>query len=133
VLQKVGKKSYLFVYGSLKREFNHPLHKVLQKYASFIADGFVYGDLYEISWYPGIKLSKLKKSKVFGELYLLKNPKKVLPVLDEYEGCSLKFKKPWEYRRVKTEVFTKKGKFKAWIYEYQLKVDKRNKIKSGIF
>ncbi len=109
------------------------MHKILKLYASFFSKGFIYGKLYKIDWYPGVKLSRKDKTKVFGEVYLLKNSKKVLNILDEYEECSNKFKKPYEYRRVKTDIYTKKGKIKAWIYEYNRRVFEKDRIKSGQF
>ncbi len=109
------------------------MHRILKSNASFFSEGFVYGKLYKIDWYPGVKLSKRDKTKVFGEVYLLKNSKKVLDILDDYEECSNKFKKPHEYKRVKTDVYTKTGKVRAWIYEYNKRVFEKDRVKSGVF
>ncbi|NPA81506.1 MAG: gamma-glutamylcyclotransferase [Epsilonproteobacteria bacterium] len=126
------RKEYLFVYGTLKRDFNHPMHKILEKYALFAGEGFVYGKLYKISWYPGLKLSLHKKDKVYGEVYLLKNPKKVFEILDRYEECSKRFSVK-EYKRVKIYISTPRIKLKGWIYKYIKKTSANLRINSGVF
>ena len=44
---------YLFVYGTLMREFENPFATQLRARATFIAEGFFQGKLYRVSWYPG--------------------------------------------------------------------------------
>ncbi len=126
------RKEYLFVYGTLKRDFNHPMHKILEKYALFAGEGFVYGKLYKISWYPGLKLSLHKKDKVYGEVYLLKNPKKVFEILDRYEEC-VSVNRFGEYKRIKTLSYVENRKVKVWVYEYVKKVFKKDEISCGVF
>lgn len=114
-------KSYLFVYGTLMSNSTKPLKQLFPKLVEFVSKGYLYGKLYEIDNYPGLKLSKNPKEKerVYGEIYRLKNSYLVLKALDEYEECSAKFPKPHEYRRIKTDVFTLEGKrINAWVYKY---------------
>ncbi len=124
---------YLFVYGTLKRDIRGSKNYFLKKYASFIGKGFVHGKLYRVSYYPGMVLSKDKKDRVYGEIYKLKNPFLIFKKLDNYEGCSRNFRKPYEYRRVKTKAYMNDKEVDVWVYEFCRKVKKCDLIKSGIF
>jgi len=124
-------RDLIFVYGTLKRGFAQ--HKLLLGKTQFIANGWVKGKLYKISYYPGAKLSK--SGKIYGEIYKIKKPYlyRLLKELDEYEEIGYKFTKPFEYKRVVAKAHTKNTTYNVWFYEYQGKVDKKNLIKSGIF
>ena len=124
----------IFVYGTLRRNHSSSMYHLLARYSDFIGDGYVNGKLYEINNYPGIILSKNKNEIVYGEVYKIHNSslEYVLHTLDEYEECSDSFPEPHEYKRVITDVTLMDGrKMKSWIYEYNLKTDSLEYIKSG--
>ncbi len=125
------KTDYIFVYGTLRRNVKNSNYKLIAKYTQFIGFGFVYGKLYNISWYPGAVLEKRGKNRVYGEIYRIKNPfyKKLLKILDNYEECSPKFPKPHEYKRVKADAFLNRRKIKVWVYEYNFDVSGLKLIK----
>ena len=127
------KSSYLFVYGTLKRDIINSKHNLIAKYVKFIGYGFVYGKLYEVNNYPALILDKSAKSKVYGEIYKIKKPyfKKLFKILDDYEECSNRFKKPHEYKRVVANAYLRGRKIKVWLYEYNYKTDGLKLIKSG--
>jgi len=127
------KEEYLFVYGTLKRNIKNSKNDLLKKYASFVGEGFVYGKLYKVSYYPGAVLDDKRKHKIYGEIYKLKDPVSAFKVLDRYEECGEEFKEPWEYRRVKTKAFLKDGEMEVWIYEFQEEVKECDRIESGVF
>ncbi|MCL4427796.1 MAG: gamma-glutamylcyclotransferase [Deltaproteobacteria bacterium] len=127
-------EEYLFVYGTLKSDMNNDMYHLLAKNARFIDDAVWNGKLYMVEDYPGAVPSDNQLDKVYGELYLLNNPEKILPALDEYEECSDKFLEPTLFKRIKGDVKTIGGEIiKTWIYIYNLPVDNLKQIKSGNF
>jgi len=127
----IQEDSYLFVYGTLMRDFSHPMHNVLIKFANFVDKAKVNGCLYEIDGYPGLVLTK-ESLFVKGELYRIDDEVRLFEILDDYEECSSKFPKPHEYRRIITQVFLSDGSIiNAWLYEYNHPIDYTKLIASG--
>ena len=127
-------KEYLFVYGTLKSDMNNDMYHLLAKNARFIDAAVWNGKLYKVEDYPGAVPSDNPLDEVYGELYLLDNPEKILPALDEYEECSDKFPEPALFKRIKGDVKTVSGEIiKTWIYIYNLPVDNLKRIESGNF
>lgn len=126
---------YLFVYGTLKSDMNNDMYHLLAKNAHFIGDAEWNGKLYKVEDYPGAIASNNPSDVVYGELYLLDNPDKILPALDEYEECSDKYKEPTLFKRIKDDVNIagKNNTVNAWIYIYNRPVDNLEQIKSGNF
>jgi len=123
---------YLFVYGTLQKAFAHPLHRLLSRYAHYKGKAYLFGRLYEIDNYPGAIRTKSCKEKVYGELYRLKSPSLVLPLLDRYEECDARFPKPHEYRRIITDLYTDSGKhIRAWAYLYNRPVHPKKRVPTG--
>ena len=123
---------YIFVYGTLKQNIKKSKYNLISKFTKFVDYGYTYGTLYQISYYPAAKLNT--NSKIYGEIYYIKDKDKLFEIVDEYEECTPKHPKPQEYKRVITDVFTNKNyKLKAWIYEYNLNTNYLKPILSGIF
>lgn len=76
---------YLFVYGTLMRDFDNPFAARLRAQATFIAEGFFLGKLYRVSWYPGAVYEPESISKVYGEIYQLADFHTLIHELDDYE------------------------------------------------
>lgn len=75
-------KIRMFVYGTLRQGFG--LSHLL-KTASFQGAGFVYGTMYDLGSYPGIKLNEQDKThKVIGEVYFI--DRETMARLDYIEG-----------------------------------------------
>ncbi len=91
----------LFVYGSLRSEFDNPYARLLRSQADLVGPAEIMGSLFQIGDYPGYRPEPC--GKVHGELYRLHNPAATFRVLDEYEGP--------DYERVLTEI--------GWIYQYR--------------
>ncbi len=125
---------YLFVYGTLRRNLGKPTYNLLANGADFIGNGYLFGKLYEIDNYPGLKISQSGakgRDKVFGEIYRLRNIN-IFNVLDDYEECSNKHPKPHEYVRTKTRAYLDNGKkLNVWVYEYNYDTKNLEQIKSG--
>ena len=123
---------YIFVYGTLRRDPGQSMYHVLARYSDFIGDGYVYGKLYEVDNYPGLKASGRLKEKVYGEVYRLRDPDYVFKLLDDYEECSDKYPEPHEYKRVQIDVHLTDGrKLQAWAYEYNHPTESLELISSG--
>lgn len=94
----------LFVYGTLRRDMDHPLHGFLREHADFIGNGFYRGLLYRVSWYPGAVSSSNTDDRVIGEVYRLREEALVLSGLDIYEEVSEVPSAQDEYYRVEQEI-----------------------------
>ncbi len=127
-------QQYLFVYGSLRREAAHPMHELLAEKTDFIGKAVFQGQLFRISWYPGAIPSRFAGHKVQGEVYFIRQPEQLLPLLDEYEGCGPAFAEPTEYKRQQKTVMLTSGELlSAWVYLYQYPTSGLPEIYSGDF
>lgn len=92
----------LFVYGSLRGEFDNPHARLLREKADLVGRATVRGSLVRSGQYPGYKIQP--DGIVNGEVWKLREPDTTLAALDEYEGTA--------YTRISVE--TSLGP--AWIY-----------------
>jgi gamma-glutamylcyclotransferase (GGCT)/AIG2-like uncharacterized protein YtfP len=123
----------LFVYGTLMKTSGHPMAVELQRHGRLVGEAVFTGRLYRVEDYPGAVASTNPGDRVYGELYELRDNKRVLAVLDRYEGCSADFAKPTEYVRRLGSVHVGETPFKAWIYLYNCPVRDGQRIASGRF
>ncbi len=105
----------LFVYGTLRSEFDNQYAKLLRSQSAPIGPAVVPGSIFRIAHYPGYR--PMPAGTVHGELYRLLNPAATLKLLDEYEGA--------EYERVMVA--------DRWIYQYQKQPADDTRILSGDF
>jgi gamma-glutamylcyclotransferase (GGCT)/AIG2-like uncharacterized protein YtfP len=109
----------IFVYGTLKRDANSEMSRLLADHAEFVGDATYQGRLYNIDYYPGVVPSDDPNDLVQGEVYLLHQADVALPLLDRYEGVGSEFPEPNEYLRLKQTVTLKGGRsVTAWVYIY---------------
>ena len=122
---------YLFVYGTLRSEFPHPLARRLQAQAKFIGRGSTPGVLYDFGWYPGARFDPHARTHVIGEVFSIKNAERLLAELDHYEGTA----EPGNaFRRVPVKVrLDHGGTVDAWSYEMGDSKARRRPIESGDF
>jgi gamma-glutamylcyclotransferase (GGCT)/AIG2-like uncharacterized protein YtfP len=123
---------YLFVYGTLRRGLNHPMHQVLVSHAEFTGGAVFQGRLYNIGQFPGAVYSERPQDLVHGEVYRLQPSAPVLQQLDHYEGCTgLQGARPL-FRRERRQVMLRGGAvISAWIYLYNRPTDYLQLIPSG--
>jgi len=127
-------RTYLFVYGTLKSDFGHEMHKHLEMGGQLLGQASCRGKLYLIDWYPALIPSSDRSDQVHGEVYELLQPELTLAILDQYEAISDPPNEKDEYRRQKHEVSLENGtKLQAWVYWYQQSVQEDRRIHSGIF
>jgi predicted GNAT family N-acyltransferase/gamma-glutamylcyclotransferase (GGCT)/AIG2-like uncharacterized protein YtfP len=105
----VSGETHLFVYGTLRRATNRPVHRLLAQKGKFLGMGTFRGKLYDFGRFPGAIPSTQISDRVVGEIYRLKDTRKVFQWLDDYEGRL--------FRREQRTVLTRGGrKISAWIY-----------------
>jgi gamma-glutamylcyclotransferase (GGCT)/AIG2-like uncharacterized protein YtfP len=105
----------LFVYGTLRSEFDNSYARRLRESAELIGRSTLPGSIFRIGKYPGYR--REPEGIVYGELWRLRDPEATLAALDEYEGP--------EYSRIVIHG--------AWIYLYTAAVDTDARIQSGDF
>lgn len=126
------KREYIFVYGTLRSDCGGKLAHWLSRHWGFVGMGFFQGTLFEVNQYPGAVPCVETQNRVLGEVYRLYDQEPVLARLDDYEECSERFSVPHEYKRVKAEInFAEGDAVQAWVYVYNLPVDRLEQIHSG--
>jgi gamma-glutamylcyclotransferase (GGCT)/AIG2-like uncharacterized protein YtfP len=114
----------LFVYGTLRSEFDNPYARLLREEALPIGPAMARGSLYRLENYPGFRPEPA--SAVRGELYRLMRAEETLQALDEYEGP--------EFERIVIEIETREaGVQQAWIYTLKHAAPEEARIVSGDF
>lgn len=104
---------HLFVYGTLRRPARIPIARALHSNSVFIGPAKVGAKKYRIGRYMAMVLSK--KAFVDGEIFRIRDPKRLFALLDQYEGA--------DYRRIIVKASTDSGKFiRCWAYLYSLGV-----------
>lgn len=117
----------LFIYGTLRREFQHPLLQSLERYANFQELAHTSGRLLDLGNYPGLVLepnSSHKDLPVYGDLYAIHDLGPLFLELDAYEECGPGFEEPSEYIRTQITIDLESGPdLKAWTYIYNWPFD----------
>ena len=115
---------YIFVYGTLKRDADTEMSRLLAKQAEFVGIASYQAKLYKIADYPGAIPSDNPNDQVPGEIYRLPESGNVLSILDRYEEFGPEFPEPNEYIRQKQTVLLINGRnIAAWVYIYNHSVD----------
>lgn len=124
----------IFVYGTLMRGFDHPMSKLLASGADFLGEASCQGRLYMIAHYPGLLHSTVGDDIVHGELLRMRDPARLLAVLDDYESIGPEHEQPTLYLREMLPVtLTDGSNVQAWTYIYNRPVNETARIKSGRF
>jgi gamma-glutamylcyclotransferase (GGCT)/AIG2-like uncharacterized protein YtfP len=125
--------SYLFVYGTLRRDAQHPMADYLNQQAQWIGPASYQGTLYQVADYPAVVASSDPADTVYGEVYQLLTAE-LWSVLDDYEQCSPSFPTPSEYQRLLQTVYLSSGEaISAWVYLYNRSISGLEVIESGDF
>lgn len=72
----------------------------------------------DLGQYPGAKYMEQSDQFVFGQIFLMSDPGKVLSVLDEYECIGPAYPEPHQFIRKECHIFFKKTILKCWVYLY---------------
>ena len=120
----------LFVYGTLRKNFENQYATLLQKKSKYLGNGYFFGLLYDIGYYPGAVYEPECNDKVFGDIVLF-NHKEVLEILDDYEGVNALDLQSCEFRREVVTVFMEGQPVSCWTYLYNHPVHHLKRIHSG--
>ena len=124
----------LFVYGTLMRDFDHPMARMLSRNADFLGPARCRGRLYLVKHYPGLVLSDDEGDVVHGEVYRLHQPEALIAEFDMYEACGEGFPEPTQYVRQMLPLTLAGGAtIEAWTYIYNWPVTELKRIASGRF
>ena len=119
----MSSQPYLFVYGTLKSTFRNRYARQLRRKALLAGRATMPGRLYRVRWYPGMRPPRASGDVVTGELFRLRQPAKMLEVLDEYEE---------NYRRELRRATLETGRsFPAWVYIYRHRRPEDSYVASG--
>jgi gamma-glutamylcyclotransferase (GGCT)/AIG2-like uncharacterized protein YtfP len=100
---------YLFVYGTLRRASKIKTARLFHANAEFVAVARMNGRLERSHPHRGVVRSDEPDEWIAGEVFQLNDPRKLLPILDEYEGS--------QYKRTSVPVELESGKrLRAWMY-----------------
>lgn len=116
----------LFVYGSLRSEFDNPHARLLREKAELLDRATVRGSIFLAGKFPVYR--REPDGIVHGELWRLHDPEPTLAELDDYEGSG--------YSRVVVEITVESAASTAataWIYLYTGDVRPDRQIHSGDF
>ena len=120
---------YLFVYGTLLSEAQHPMGDLLQAHATEHADGVIQARLYLITeedslgtnTYPGAVPSPHSEDKVHGKVFAVYDPEAIFPAFDEFEACAPGRPEPYEFLLRPIDVLLKNGgtlRAEAYLYTW---------------
>ena len=132
-LPEPDKEEYLFVYGTLRKDFGNELHKLITRNSEFIGIADYQGKMYNIGEYPGIVASDDANSKVIGELYKLSNSLRLIRILDEYEEFYPENIAESVFVRNAVSVSIDGTTYEAYAYLYNHPTDGLPEITSGDF
>ena len=119
----LSSQPYLFVYGTLKSTFRNRYARRLRCEALLAGRATMPGRLYRVGSYPLMRPPRDSGDVVTGELYRLRQPVKMLQVLDEYEE---------NYRRELRRATLVNGRtHPCWVYMYRVPMLERRRIASG--
>lgn len=120
---------YLFVYGTLRRNYDLKLKDRVARDLRYIGQAKVGATLYDLGKYPGAIRSS-KGREVVGDVFRIDDPDRVLRILDKYEGIGEKTPHQSEFIRKKVRLKLRSGKeLTAWVYWYNRDPGERTPIR----
>ncbi|MGC4100464.1 gamma-glutamylcyclotransferase family protein [Ferruginibacter sp.] len=123
---------HLFVYGSLRSGFQHPVYQYLSKYFHLIGNASVQGKLYDMGEYPVAIAAE--DHTIIGELYGINNAAEfdyAIYQLDDYEGLNVEAGETPLYKRELATIQCNGAAYTAWIYWFNGSVDGLPEVSSG--
>ena len=120
----------VFFYGTLMSGFRRPGRQRIDSELQPEGRGSIQAALFDLGIYPAAVPAS--DSRVWGEVYRMKNPDVVLSELDEIEGYRASEPDTSLYTRVETPVTLEDGRIAdAWVYFYNAPLGRAERISSG--
>ncbi|SHN27418.1 Uncharacterized conserved protein YtfP, gamma-glutamylcyclotransferase (GGCT)/AIG2-like family [Cyclobacterium lianum] len=125
-------QSYLFVYGTLRKGFRHPMGALLEQEANYLGSGVISGLLFDLGPYPVAVSSEDQANQVFGDVYQFTENSNLISILDDYEGVGELLETGVTFSRKQVPVNLVQGPLlEAWVYLYTGYIDHLVPIASG--
>lgn len=122
-------KDYLFVYGTLRKDYDLKLKDRVIGQLEYVGQGKVGASMYDLGRYPGAVRSS-KGSEVVGDVFLVNEADRVLRILDKYEGIAEGQRTASEFVRKRNRVRLRSGReVMAWVYWYNFDPKDKTRIK----
>jgi gamma-glutamylcyclotransferase (GGCT)/AIG2-like uncharacterized protein YtfP len=120
----------VFFYGTLRRGFDRTARAGVDDLLSFLGRGSIQAKLFDLGIYPAAVPAT--DSRVWGELFEMTDPGRVLPLLDEIEGYREGAPDVSLYTRSEVPVTLDDGRTEhAWVYFYNAPLGQAPEIPSG--
>ena len=121
---------FVFFYGTLMSGFERPGRRRLDPTLNPEGRGWIHAALFDLGIYPAAVPAE--DTRVWGEIYRMKEPEAVLRELDEIEGYEPAEPDSSLYTRVETSVTFDDGRAAtAWVYFYNAPLGRAQRIESG--
>jgi gamma-glutamylcyclotransferase (GGCT)/AIG2-like uncharacterized protein YtfP len=137
--------TYLFVYGTLRKDGEHAMGRWMGPHCDFVGAGWCAGRIYRVPrdpdgvgrpdeiGYPGL-VDGGDGERVRGDVFRVRQAQAVLGQLDEYELCGDKYGARAEYVRQRRAITLDDGQtLTAWVYIYNRPTEGLAWIASGDF
>ena len=108
----------IFVYGTLRKGFPHPMAELLVSQAEYVGSATAPGKLYDLGPYPAAIFSEESPYRVKGDLFRIADAKHLIPLLDEYEDYRPDDPENSLYKRVLIKAYCKEVVLVVWGYTY---------------
>jgi len=124
-------EQYLFAYGTLRKDYSPDPVPGIRDKLIYVGEAEASGLMYDLGAYPGAVRGG-ESGMIRGDVFLIRDPEKVLGQLDEYEGISRSTGRKAKFAREKSPITWGSGdRSYAWIYWYNLEVTGKTRITSG--
>lgn len=123
---------HLFVYGTLRSESPHELARRLRAQARLVGKASAPGLLYDFGRYPGALFQPDARERIIGEVFALRNAKRLFALLDAYEGVG--DQEASAFKRIEIKVrLDRGGVIESWSYGLSGPPARARRIESGDF
>ena len=132
-MTRTNETTLLFTYGTLRREADTAMRKVISREAAYIGEGSYQGELYLAGSHPAVIPSQDQEDQVAGDLFDLSKAPGLLERLDRYEGYDPREPEASLYVRKMGQIQLRDSRQtrEAWIYLYNRSLKQARKIPSG--
>ncbi len=119
----------LFVYGTLRRDFPHPMATRLAAEATHVGRATWQGRLFDLGPHPAAVASPDPADQVHGDVYRV--PARTLAWLDRYEELDLPPGEDWFVRERARVHLAGNGTTEAWVYRFDGDVGDAEQVTHG--
>ena len=120
----------VFFYGTLRTGFNRTTRAGIDAFLKFAGRAWIHGKLFDLGIYPAAVPAT--DARVWGEVFEITDPPKVLAALDRIEGHRPAEPERSLYNRVRVPATLDDGRIEeVWVYFYNAPLGRAQRIQSG--